>query len=255
MKSRTLLVAIVLAQIALLTGCRKEIEKKPAIESTGRRLEYERKIKLVAREIPFIVSIRSGSGVNSALVTGFFVDSRGYIVTARHAYSEPMHNARIEMFSEDGRITPLRIVGEIQTLDMAVLATDTPVAFPVATFGDILKIMKRGKYYGGSFWEEWLGLEKRMVAVRCVNKDGTPGLDRIMIGELSRWEEYGPEISFTQLQQDLRGCSGAPIVNMSGEVLGMLTSAVGDSAHGVDAPSVSEGAQLLIEEDLKKRPQ
>ena len=257
---KTPLVFVLLVQsLVFATSCKNENvengngEKQVKEKSTEERIFYERTLKDMVKNIPFIVHLKTVSRLRltSSTTTAFFVDQRGYLVSTRHGYSsDPKNDAAVVTF-DNGESVPVRFVDEVQTLDLVVVATDKPVAFPVAKFANLQLIFARGKRYSG----DELEFKNSMVVVRCINENGTAPLNRIQVGEFLEWRKDWPVVEFLQLQQNSWGCSGAPIFNTGGEVIGMFRSVAGGAMFGTDASSVSEAVKLIIEEDVKKKNQ
>ncbi|MBI1975006.1 MAG: trypsin-like peptidase domain-containing protein [Parcubacteria group bacterium] len=212
------------------------------------RLRKETQLKRMALKAPYIVSLEVGdTTVGVTVLTGFIVDSRGYLRTAAHGdFHHGGTSQRIRVFLANGRKFRGRFAGEIQTLDVALVALDQSFNFAVAKFADLSQIVKRGEYYVG----EELSVEKRMVVVRCVDQEGVK-LRRVLVGEIRQWKDS--EVTFLQLQQDTKGCSGGPVLALSGGVVAMVRSSAGDLVYGIDAPSLESTAKLLIKSDQSSR--
>lgn len=208
------------------------------------RLEYETKIKEIANNLSLLVSIQ--------ICGGFFVDRRGYFVTAGHCLDNRVPGGKLDFTfgNKDERFfARARIVEEIQTLDLVVLAYDNQIDFSVAEFADLSSILKGDSL----FLDNKLELEDSLVAVRCINRFTPVVFDRIYVGMLKGLDKNNSSISFLELVGNLDGCSGSPIINLDGKVVGMMRSFVGDMVFGVDASSIRDAVKHIIEKDVAKR--
>lgn len=245
-------------------GCKKEAEKK--LDTPEERLKYENAMKAVAENANFIVSLKTrphyvpapyfNEYILAPTLTAFFVDKRGYVLSARHGYEGSSIASKVpEIVFPDGKTERARIVGEIQTLDLMLLSIDKEVDFSVAKFADLSETFESGKFYAAGE----LNMSERLVVMRCINNtkpidtERIFSLDRVLIGEFTNWDRETKTVRFEQKQQDAPGCSGAPVLNIGGEVVGVLRTSFGDGNNAVDADSARGAVEALIEEDLKKQ--
>lgn len=148
--------------------------------------------------------------------TGFFFDSRGYILTNEHV----IHGADevyVRFFDKDEGV-PAKVVGSSYELDLAVLKVNPPSncrTLPLGTSDEV----RVG---------EWV------VAIGC-----PLGLDHsVTVGIVSAIERpitIGDRHYPVLLQTDAainRGNSGGPLINLRGQVIGMNT-AVSASSQGI----------------------
>ncbi len=139
----------------------------------------------------------------SALGSGFIVDRTGYIITNAHVVENAV---RIAVRLDSGEEYVAELVGSDEETDIAVLKIDAGRALPYARFGD-----SNATRVG-----EWV------LAI------GSPfGLNRtVTAGIISQTNRETPFTSAFQrfIQTDAainRGNSGGPLVNLSGEVIGV----------------------------------
>jgi len=147
--------------------------------------------------------------------SGFIVSADGYIVTNDHVI-ENAH--RISVLLYDGRIYPASVVGRYRAGDLAVLKIEaTDLSF--LTFGDSDDIMvgEQVAAIGNP-----LGELSNSMTVGHIS-----GLDRdITIGG----------VTLTMIQTDAsvnRGNSGGPLLNLRGQVIGVVTARASGSASGL----------------------
>ena len=182
-----------------------------------------------SESVPPAPGLRMQSGQGS----GVIVDEEGYILTNRHVIDRAQE---IEIALSDGRRRTARLVGLDQLTDIAVLKIDATGLIPI-DWGD----------------SESLEVGALVWAV------GSPfGLERsITSGILSAKHRAGQAGTPFQdlMQTDAAvnpGNSGGPLVNASGELIGINTAIVGQSFQGVSFAIPSRVAQRVYR-DLKTR--
>ncbi len=144
----------------------------------------------------------------ASLGSGVIVDKRGYILTNNHVIEQA---DEIEVRLSDKRKFTAKVVGKDSKTDLAVVKIDAPGDLPVAKLGDSTKI-RIG---------EWA------IAI------GSPfGLDQtVTVGVISAVGRSDVGITtyedFIQTDASINpGNSGGPLVNLSGEVIGINTAIV-----------------------------
>ena len=214
------------------------------------RLSAEHELRKILDAADYIVSVYSADEIVQEVQAGFVVDPQGYVITAAHGRFR--NGKRTEVVLKNGTHYLARLVGEIQTLDIALLFIELPKsasALPVFA-NPASYITKRG--YG--FSQEAIPNRRNLiVGVQCTSSDFSLELNRMYFGELQMWYDKEPVLSFTQMKQNMSGCSGAPALTLSGTVIGMVRASAGDVVFTVDATAVKEAATLLIERDLKTK--
>lgn len=220
----------------------KEIKEETALQ----RLNQERKLKRIVDNAQFVVSIKVAG---SFICTGFLVDRRGYFLTSRHCLNNFFPGAKLSLVFLNGEEYPTRVVEDIQTLDMSLLSSDKSFELPTPEFLDSAEMAKNGK----SLKDGNAGLDKRIVAIPCRVKSDPPAKENIVyLGEISRWES-DKKISFLQLQQNTSGCSGAPVMDSNGKIIGMLRSRSGDIVYAIADPSLKDAISAIIIDDILAR--
>jgi serine protease Do len=149
-----------------------------------------------------------------SLGSGLIVDKRGYILTNNHVIEQA---DEIEVRLSDKRKFKATVVGRDPKTDLAVIKVEATADLPIAKLGDSSKIRIA----------EWV------MAV------GNPfGLDQtVTMGVVSAVGRSDVGITtyedFIQTDASINpGNSGGPLVNMSGEVIGINTAIVA-SGHGI----------------------
>ena len=194
---------------------------------------------------PSVVSISIGARTNSELLpfatvsggSGFIIDAQGHIVTNYHVVA----NAdRIEVSLYDGTITEAQIVGEDPDSDISVIKINlSPDRIRPITFADSnnLRVGQTVLALGNPFNRDWT-LTSGIIS--ALNRS-IVGLNQFSIGGV--------------IQTDAAinpGNSGGPLVNLSGQVVGVNSQIVSEerqnSGVGFAVPSnlVNKIAQQLI---------
>jgi serine protease Do len=150
-----------------------------------------------------------------ALGSGFIVDSAGYVVTNHHVIDGAN---KIKVSLKDGTEYPARLIGSDADTDVAVIKIEASKPLPVAKVGDSSKV-RTGE------WVVAIGAPfdlSQSVTAGIISATGR------VVENVGMFNDY--------LQTDAainRGNSGGPLVNMSGEVVGINTfiqSTTGSSA-------------------------
>src|SRR5215217_6017208 len=162
-----------------------------------------------------LVPIGSGSG--------FIVDETGHVITNAHVVAG---DEELTAVLSDGSDVPAKVVGSDDLLDVAVLELDLPAGESVpgkVTFGDssTLRAGDQVVAIGNA-----LGSFPNTVSEGTVN-----ATDRSFPAEggLTTWIQHDAEI--------WHGNSGGPLLNLSGEVIGVNTAGIGSGMMGTDTGS------------------
>lgn len=218
------------------------------------RVQIETKLNKLAKSQSYVVSVfvEKAGKYNDVILTGFFVDSRGYLITAAHGDFQEAR--RITVRFADGKKFPARLVGQVQTSDYCVLSIDRPVPLPVASFvsmANFMGLQKRGTLPSNKDSKSGF-TEKLFVVCLCTNRDDSLKLGRVYVGTVEKWVVDSPVVQLTQLQQNMHGCSGAPVINQDQQVVGMIRSYIGDIVFAIDADELRVGSKVIINGDNKK---
>ena len=165
---------------------------------------------------------RSGTQTSSGLGTGFIIRPDGVIVTNAHVIAGA---SRISVMLRDGTTYPAKAIGTDETNDLAVLKVQA-TSLPVAPLGDSDNLLVGewaiaiGNPYGFM-----LGNSEPSVTAGVIS-----GVGRNLV---ARGE--GPSAYFDMVQTDASinpGNSGGPLVDASGEVIGVNSSIYSTSGGG-----------------------
>jgi 2-alkenal reductase len=162
-----------------------------------------------------LVPIGSGSG--------FFADELGHVITNAHVVDGAQE---LSVVLQDGTQVPAELIGADDLVDVAIIQVDLPSGTTVpgiAAFGnsDALRPGEEVVAIGNA-----LGEFPNTVSEGTVN-----GTDRAFpgMGGLSTYVQHDAEI--------WHGNSGGPLLNLRGEVVGINTAGISDSAMGTDLGS------------------
>jgi len=165
---------------------------------------------------------RSGTQTQAGLGTGFIIRPDGVIVTNAHVVAGA---SRISVMLRDGTTYPATAIGTDETNDIAVLKVKAS-GLPIAPLGDSDNLLVGewaiaiGNPYGFM-----LGNSEPSVTAGVIS-----GVGRNLV---ARGE--GPSAYFDMVQTDASinpGNSGGPLVNASGEVIGVNSSIYSTSGGG-----------------------
>ena len=157
---------------------------------------------------------RSGQQTQSGIGSGFIIRADGVIVTNEHVVGGA---TKISVMLRDGTTYPARLLGRDETNDLAVLKVDAR-GLPVAALGnsDQLLIGEWAIAIGNPFGFV-LGNTEPSVTTGVVSATG-----RNLLG---RSEGSGVYLGMIQTDASINpGNSGGPLVNASGEVVGVNSS-------------------------------
>jgi S1-C subfamily serine protease len=162
-----------------------------------------------------LVPIGSGSG--------FIVDEDGHVITNAHVVAGA---EQLSVTLADGTDVPATVVGSDELLDVAILKLDLPAGQSVpgvATFGDSSALRPGDQVVAIG---NALGSFPNTVSEGTVN-----ATDRSFPSEggLTTWIQHDAEI--------WHGNSGGPLLNLSGQVVGVNTAGIGSGMLGADTGS------------------
>ena len=192
--------------------------------------------ELVSKVIPAVVSIDVKSNGNEDEGTGMIITSNGEVITNNHVielYSEGGDTGTITV-TEYGQTKPLptTLVGYDQSKDVALLKINNASNLPTITFGN------SGKTVVGDAVVA-IGNALGLAA-------GTPTVTQGIISALGRSVTAGGEGTQTETLQNMiqtdaainPGNSGGPLIDTSGQVIGMNTAVAGTTSDGTSSQNI-----------------
>jgi 2-alkenal reductase len=198
--------------------------------------EQQAVVRVVEEIGPAVVTvvnrIENERAVGEARGSGVIIDTDGYIVTNNHVIAGASDDS-LEVIFFDGESAPAHLVGADSISDLAVLKVDQDVP-GIAALGDSTKVRVGETVIAiGSA----LGDFENTVTVGVVS-----GLNR-------KLDSSSAGINLeNMIQTDAainHGNSGGPLLNLSGEVIGINT-AVLRTTEGLDGSDVVEGLGFSI---------
>jgi len=202
-------------------------------------------IELVRQLTPSVVHIASEAATTDSfgqlvpqrgVGTGFIIDTAGRIVTNNHVVEIDGQPAqRITVTLSDGRQFPARIVGRDQATDVAVLKIDADGLSPVK-LGSSAALM----------------VGQDVVAIgNALDLPGGPTVTRGVVSAVNRVIQEGDVSIPDAIQTDAAinpGNSGGPLLNMSGEVIGITTAVIRGNAEGIGLAISIDSARPIVDE-------
>lgn len=185
--------------------------------------------QMINKVSPSVVSIvttqATGSGyfrqIAEGAGTGVIISADGYVLTNKHVVNSARSVDIID--SEGERYEDVRVVGSDPLNDLAFLKINNVSDLPVATLGDsgTIRVGQRVIAIGNS-----LGQYQNTVTSGIIS-----GLGRPVIAAIDS-SGAGAESLTDLIQTDAAinpGNSGGPLINMSGQVVGINTAIVSDA--------------------------
>ncbi len=173
--------------------------------------------EIVTEVKPATVYIETTEGVGS----GMIINAEGYILTNAHVVAD-VSTAKVKL--SDGQLYSAEVKGRDEIIDVAILKISGE-NFPFVKFGDSDAIVQGNNVFTLGFP---FGLEGDVSF-----KEGT----------ISRRISDG-DVTFLETSAEIHpGNSGGPLVNHSGEVVGINSAGFGESIEGV---TIGETIKLAI---------
>ena len=172
----------------------------------------ERIVDVVDRVLPAVVNVTTDAGEG----TGFVVRSSGIVVTNFHVVANAF---RIRVITSEGEELPARAIGGAQEADLAILQVETDGPLPTVAVGD----------------SDEIELGQQVVALGfALGLEGGASVTAGIVSAVNR--TIGTEeVTFEGLiQTDAAinpGNSGGPLVDLSGQVVGINTARAGGAEN------------------------
>ncbi len=204
--------------------------------------------ELVNKVIHSVVSIDVKSNGSEDEGTGMIITSNGEVITNNHVielYSEGGNTGTITV-TEYGqtKALPTTLVGYDQSKDVALLKINNASDLPTVTFGNSSKAVVGDAVVA-------IGNALGLAA-------GTPTVTQGIISALGRSVTAGGEGTQTETLQNMiqtdaainPGNSGGPLIDTSGQVIGMNTAVAGTSSDGTSSQNIGFAIPAATVESL-----
>lgn len=192
-------------------------------------------VDAVDRVAPAVVRVHpwTSSGADG-VGSGIVLAPDGLILTNSHVVRGA---AQAEVVALDGRAMTARVIGDDPDTDLALLRVEQPVSLPHAQLGDS-KALRRGQLV--------IAIGAPLGFEATVTAGIISAMGRSLRGERGRLIE-----DLIQTDAALNpGSSGGPLVNASGEVVGVATAVIA-GAQGLCFAVASNTAALVVGELVK----
>lgn len=242
----TALLGAVLGVWVMQQGVAQPLNRGSGVDGNTTKLQNEQNIESVAKKVgPSVVSIftnvQSQMASGQAAGTGVIISANGYVMTNKHVVASA---SSITVATAGGDIYErVKLIGSDPLNDLAFLKIDNVNNLTAAEIGEssTLRIGQNVVAVGNS-----LGEYQNTVTSGIISGLGRP---------VSAQGEDGRQESLTDLvQTDTAinpGNSGGPLVNMSGQVVGINT-AVASDAQGIGFAIPIDATKGIMEGVLKK---
>ena len=202
--------------------------------------------KLVQRVLPSIVSIDvKGSGEEDQ-GTGMIISKRGLVVTNNHVIAAAVQSGTITV-TRSGSTTslPATLIGTNPIDDVALIRINNASNLPTVTFGDS-NALETGDAVVA------IGNALGLAA-------GTPTVTQGIVSALGRTVTAGTSSSSETLENMIQtdaainpGNSGGPLLDSSGDVIGMNTAVAGTLSDGENSQNIGFAIPVATIESLLK---
>lgn len=193
-------------------------------------------VNAVERVGPAVVRVHPYSGPNGpeGVGSGIVIAPEGLILTNSHVVRGA---TQAEIVTLDGRPLLARVIGDDPDTDLALLKVEERVTLPVAVLGNS-KALRRGQLV--------IAIGAPLGFEATVTAGIISAMGRSLRGEKGRLIE-----DLIQTDAALNpGSSGGPLVNASGEVVGIATAVIA-GAQGLCFAVASNTAILVVAELIK----
>jgi 2-alkenal reductase len=199
--------------------------------------EQQAVVRVVEAVGPAVVTvvnrIESGQGFGGeARGSGVIIDEQGHIITNNHVVEGAVSGGLTVIFS-NGESASAELVGTDEISDLAVLTVDQQVP-AAAPLGD----------------SEALRVGETVIAIGSALGDFRNTVTVGIVSGLNRTLEGGAGMNMeNMIQTDAainHGNSGGPLLNLSGEVVGINTAVVRGTGNGLGGSDIAEGLGFAI---------
>lgn len=194
---------------------------------------------VAARVLPSVVSLEVRGDTEAGTGSGFLIKG-GYIVTNNHVVAGAMQGGEIRIRFNNRKSTTARIVGRDPNSDIAVVKPDATFSAPETTLGNSDGVVVGDPVIAIGSPLGFTGTVTTGIVSslnRPVEAGGESGSDYALINAIQTDAAINP------------GNSGGPLVNASGEVIGVnsaIASLGSDSVTGQQTGSIGLGFAIPV---------
>ena len=202
--------------------------------------------KLVQRVLPSIVSIEVNGNGEEDQGTGMIITKRGLVVTNNHVIAAAVNGGTITITrSGSTKSEPATLIGTNPIDDVALIRIDNASNLPTVTFGNSNALQTGDAVVA-------IGNALGLAA-------GTPTVTQGIVSALGRTVTAGSSTSTETLENMIQtdaainpGNSGGPLLDSSGDVVGMDTAVAGGLSDGENAQNIGFAIPVATIESLLK---
>jgi S1-C subfamily serine protease len=200
--------------------------------------------KLVQRSLPSIVSIDVKGDGEEDQGTGMIISKKGLVVTNNHVIAAAVHGGTITVTrSGTTKSLPATLVGTNPVDDVALLRIDNIANLTPVTFGNSNRLETGDAVVA-------IGNALGLAA-------GTPTVTQGIVSALGRTVTAGTDTSTETLENMIQtdaainpGNSGGPLLDSSGDVIGMDTAVAGTLSDGENSQNIGFAIPVATIESL-----
>jgi S1-C subfamily serine protease len=200
--------------------------------------------KLVQRSLPSIVSIDVKGDGEEDQGTGMIISKKGLVVTNNHVIAAAVHGGTITVTrSGTTKSLPATLVGTNPVDDVALLRIDNVSNLTPVTFGNSNRLETGDAVVA-------IGNALGLAA-------GTPTVTQGIVSALGRTVTAGTDTSTETLENMIQtdaainpGNSGGPLLDSSGDVIGMDTAVAGTLSDGENSQNIGFAIPVATIESL-----
>ena len=196
---------------------------------------------IAAKALPSVVTISASNSQESGTGTGFVYDTQGHILTNNHVVAPSDNGGKLSVKFSDGTSYPATIVGRASGYDVAVIKIDGTPKKPLVplALGD----------------SDQVAVGDTTIAIGApfgLSGTVTSGIISAKNRPVASGDETGAQTSYMNaLQTDASinpGNSGGPLMNSSGQVIGIDSAiqSTGQSDSGAQSGSIGLGFAIPI---------
>jgi S1-C subfamily serine protease len=202
--------------------------------------------KLVQRVLPSIVSIDVKGDGEEDQGTGMIITKRGLVLTNNHVIAAAVNGGTITVTrSGSTKSEPATLVGTNPVDDVALIRIDNASNLPIVTFGNSNELQTGDAVVA-------IGNALGLAA-------GTPTVTQGIVSALGRTVTAGTSSSSETLENMIQtdaainpGNSGGPLLDSSGDVVGMNTAVAGTLSDGENSQNIGFAIPVATVESLLK---